>query len=995
MVNKQQGLDYTKYYFIDTEFSLMMNKRIYQVLLISSTYDAFMLEEDGRIDEQIFMEYVSLNLRYPPQFIKATSENEAFEVLEDKRIDLVILMLSIEKSDTLDLALQIKTRYPGIPIVALTPFSCEYDIRLNQKNLSAIDYVFCWLGNADIMLAIIKLIEDRMNIDQDLKQGVQGILLVEDSIRFYSSYLPNIYKIIFKQSKAFMTEALNEHQKMLRMRGRAKILMATNYEEAFGMWNLYKHNLLGIITDISFKRNGETDKSAGIKFVKEVRADDEFMPVLFQSSDEEYREIAWEMKAGFINKLSKSLSIELRNYINERFSFGDFIFIDPKTGREIARVADLRTMQDRIFEIPDESLQYHMHRNHFSKWLNARALFPIAEMFAEVSVTEFHDMDEAKRYIFDSITAFRINKSRGVIADFERERYDEFMQFARIGEGSIGGKARGLAFLDSLIKRNRLTDKYDGVTISIPRTVVIGTNVFDEFMEENNLYEIALSNRGDKEILEYFVKSKLPFKIHEDLYSFISCHDNPIAIRSSSLLEDSHYQPFAGIYSTYMIPNIKFNDRIMIEKLSDAIKSVYASTFFKDSKAYMAATLNMIDEEKMAIVLQEVTGRQYGDRFYPAISGVARSINFYPIEPEQSEDGIANIAFGLGKYIVDGGMGIRFSPRYPKKVLQLSTPELALVETQKIFYALDLNPDSFHADIDETINLPRLHVKDAEDNPALKLVASTYDYDSHSLRDGMISPGKRLITFSNILNHETFPLATIISEILEIGQREMKKPVEIEFAVNLDVPKGIPRLFSILQIRPIAGKDETIHLNPEKINVEDTILISTAALGNGIIKDIADIVYIKPDLFDAARTSDIANQLEQINDQFVSEQKNYILIGPGRWGSRDPWLGIPVRWPQISAARLIVESSLENYRIDPSQGTHFFQNLTSFRVGYFTINPHISEGYYGIDFLNSQPAEWENEYIRHVRFETPCEIALDGKKSYGVVFKPMSKNEHE
>ncbi len=987
-VNLPSRLDHKKYYFAETQFNLMMKKRIYQILLISSTYDAFMLEEDGRIDEQIFMEYVSLNLRYPPQFIKVTSEEEAFAVLEDKRVELVISMLSIEKSDTFDLALRIKSNYPKIPIVALTPFSREANLKVSQKDLSAIDYVFTWLGNADIMLAIIKLIEDEMNIDQDIRQGVQAILLVEDSIRFYSSYLPNIYKIIFKQSKGFMTEGLNEHQKMLRMRGRTKILLATNYEEAVERWDKYKNNLLGIITDISFKRKGESDKTAGIKFVKKIRAEDEFMPVLFQSSDVEYKDVALQMRVGFINKISKTLSIELKNYINEHFSFGDFVFIDPKSGREISRVADLRTMQERIFEIPNESLRYHMQRNHFSKWLNARALFPIADLFSEVSVTEFHDMDEAKRYIYDSITAFRINKARGVIADFDRERYDEFLHFGRIGKGSIGGKARGLAFLDSLIKRNRLTDKYDGVTISIPRTVVIGTDVFDEFMEENNLYEIALSNRTDKEILDHFVTARLPFLIHEDLYTFITCIRNPVAIRSSSLLEDSHYQPFAGIYSTYMIPNIRFNDRIMMEMLSEAIKSVYASVFFHDSKAYMAATLNMIDEEKMAIVLQEVTGKQYGNRFYPTISGVARSINFYPIAPEQPDDGIVNIAFGLGKYIVDGGNGVRFSPRYPKKILQLSTPELALTETQKSFYALDLNPDSFYADCDETINLLKLKVKDAESDPVLKLVASTYDYDSHSLKDGMLTNGKRLVTFSNILTHDTFPLADILKEILEIGQKEMNKPIEIEFAVNLDMPKGQPRLFSMLQIRPIAGRDETIHLAPETIQQEDTFLISNAALGNGIIKDISDIIYIKPDAFDASKSQQFAAQLETINDRFLEERKNYILIGPGRWGSSDPWLGIPIRWPQISAARLIVESSLENYRIDPSQGTHFFQNLTSFRVGYFTINSHIGEGSYNVDFLNSQPAEWENEYIRHVRFDNPCEIALDGKKSFGVVYKP-------
>jgi hypothetical protein len=855
--------------------------------------------------------------------------------------------------------------------------------------LSAIDYVFSWLGNAGILLAIIKLIEDKMNIDHDVKQGVQAILLVEDSIKFYSSYLPNIYKILLKQSKAFMSEGLNEHHKMLRMRGRTKILLATNYEEAVSMWDKYKNNLLGIITDISFTRNGEVDKQAGIRFVEKVRGEDEYMPVLFQSTDVEYEALAHEMKVGFLNKNSKTLAIELRNYITEHFSFGDFIFIDPKNNREFTRAVDLKSLQEKIFEIPDDSLLYHMQRNHFSKWLNARALFPIAEMFKEVSVKEFqNDMDQAKRYLFDAITAFRINKAKGVIADFDRDRYDEYLQFARIGEGSIGGKARGLAFLDSLIKRNRLTDKYEDVIITIPRTVVIGTDIFDDFMEENNLYEIALSDRSDKEILTRFVKARLPFRIHEDLYRFISCISNPIAIRSSSLLEDSHYQPFAGIYSTYMLPNIKFNERVMIDKLSEAIKSVYASAYFRDSKSYMAATLNMIDEEKMAIVLQEVTGRQYGQRFYPAISGVARSINFYPIAPEKPEDGIANIAFGLGKYIVDGGNGIRFSPKFPKKILQLSTPELALSETQKSFFALDLRPESFSPDTDDTINLLNLKIKDAEEDPVLRLVASTFDYESHQLREGIYGSGKRIITFSQLLNHDTFPLAEILRRVLEIGQREMNKPVEIEFAVNLDMPKGHPKVFSLLQIRPIAGRDESINLKPHQINQEDTLLISNSALGNGLIKGMHDLVYIKPDCFDPAKSHDIAAHLDTLNNQLVSEKRNYVLVGPGRWGSSDPWLGIPVKWPQISGARIIVESGLEHYRIDPSQGTHFFQNLTSFRVGYFTINPYIKDGFYDIDYLNAVPAFYEDTYLRHIRFEKQILVEIDGRKNFGVVYKP-------
>jgi len=983
MQQKQNALDPKKYYFIDTSFNLLMKRRIYQVLLISSTYDSFMLEEDGRIDETIFMEYVSLSLRYPPQFIKVTSEEEALEVLNDKNIELIISMLNIESADSFDLASRIKSKYPKTPFVVLTPFSREVSLKLKEKNLTAIDYVFCWLGNPDILLAIIKLIEDKMNIDTDMKQGVQAIILVEDSIRFYSSYLPNIYKIIYRQSKGFITEGLNEHQKMLRMRGRPKIILATNYEEAVTLFDKYKNNLLGIISDVSFKRNNVTDKAAGIEFVKLVRSKDEFMPILLQSSDSSNQYLAEELKVGFLNKQSKTLSIELRNFINEYFAFGDFVFMNPDTGREITRASDLKSLQEKIFEIPDHSLLYHMQRNHFSKWFNARALFPIAEMFREVSVTEFQDMDEAKRYIFDSITAFRINKAKGVIAEFDRQRYDEYLSFARIGQGSIGGKARGLAFLDSLIKRNRLYEKFEGVAISIPRTVVLGTDIFDEFMEDNNLYEIALSDRSDKDILAHFIRSRLPYRIHEDLYTFIACVNNPIAIRSSSLLEDSYYQPFAGIYSTYMIPNIKSNERMMMDKLSEAIKSVYASVFFRDSKSYMSATLNVIDEEKMAIVLQEVTGQQYGKKFYPCVSGVARSINFYPIAPERPEDGIANIAFGLGKYIVDGGNGLRFSPRYPKKVLQLSSPDLALAETQKTFYALDLDPEHFHPDIDETINLMKLKVADAEADGTLKLVASTFDFDSNSVVYGTLSPGKRLITFSQLLSHNTFPLAEVLSTVLEIGEKEMGKPVEIEFAVNLDLPRDHQKVFSLLQIRPIVGKNETVNLKPEEIMKEDSIVISNMALGNGIVKDVCDFVYIKPSSWDASRSSDIAADLEVLNNRFIAEKRNYVLVGPGRWGSSDPWLGIPVRWPQISAARLIIESGLENYRIDPSQGTHFFQNLTSFHVGYFTINPFNNDGLISFENLNKMDAKYETNYIRVVSFQDPLYIFIDGRKNKG------------
>lgn len=978
-----------KFYFTDTAFINLMKKRIYNVLLIASNYDSFVLEGDGRIDEQIFNEYVSLSLRYPPQFIQVSSEAEAMKVLEEQNIDLIITMLSMGKSDNFELAKRVKSRYPLKPIVVLTSFSREVTMTLANEDMSAIDYVFSWLGNADILLAIIKLIEDRMNAEHDVKEvGVQVILLVEDSIRFYSSYLPNIYKIIFKQSKSFMTEGLNEHQMMLRMRGRPKILLATTYEEAINYYEKYKNNLLGIITDISYPRNGAEDRQAGVRLVEKVKRDDEFIPILMQSSDISNHEVARDLRVGFLHKQSKTLSIELRNFIKQYFAFGDFVFVDPETRLEVARAADLKALQQKIFEIPESSLEYHVYRNHVSKWLYARALFPLAELFRDIRPNDFNDLDEIRRFIFDAIATFRLNKARGIIAEFNRESFDEYLSFTRVGQGSIGGKARGLAFLDSMIKRNRLLDKWPGVIVTIPRTVVLGTDIFDEFMEENNLYKIALSDLSDDEILDHFVAARLPFRLHEDLYTFISVVNRPIAVRSSSMLEDSYYQPFAGIYSTYMVPNFANDERMTIENLSNAIKSVYASAFYHDSKSYMMATSNVIDEEKMAIVLQEVAGSRYGDRFYPTLSGVARSIDFYPIAPEKPEDGIANIALGLGKYIVDGGLTLRFSPRYPRKVLQLSTPEFALRETQKHFYALDLRPGTFVASTDDSANLLRLQIPEAEADGSLRNIVSTFDYETNMIRDGMLGKGKRIVTFSNILSHNVFPLAEILANVLETGQREMSKPVEIEFAVELNQPDGMPALFNLLQIRPIVDNREAIEAHLEDLEEKDTIIYAHHALGNGIIKDVSDVVYIKPESFNPSSNKETALRIGELNERFLAAGKNYILVGPGRWGSSDPWLGIPVKWPQISAARVIVESGLEHYRIDPSQGTHFFQNLTSFRVGYFTINPYIKDGFYDLEYLSKQTACYEDEVIRHVCFSRPMTIMIDGKKNLGVVLKP-------
>lgn len=981
--------DPKKYYFTDTSFKLLMSKRINTVLIIGSKYDTFIIEQDGRIDEQIFNEYVALNLRYPPEFIWAYSNEQANELLSSQKIDLIIIMLSIGEMDPFELSKTFKYKYPWVPIVILTPFSREVSTKLNTDAAGDFDYFFCWLGDADILLAIIKLLEDKMNVDYDVNEvGIQTIILVEDSIRFYSSYLPKIYKLILNQSRQFMLEGLNEHQKMLRMRGRPKILLATNYEEAISLYEKYKNNLLGIISDINYKRNGKLDPEAGIKLCKKVRSDNEFLPFILQSSDIEFEEVAKELNVGFISKNSKSLSLELRDYIFEHFSFGDFIVRNPKNHNELMRLSDLQTLQQRIFDIPDESFKYHVKSNHFSQWLYARALFPIADLFKNLRPEDFdNDIDEIRRYIFDAIANFRYSKGRGIIAEFHKERFDKYMIFSRIGNGSIGGKARGIAFIDSMLKRNRLLDKWENVFVTIPRTVVLTTDVFDEFMEENDLYNIGLSDLPNNVILEHFVNARLPIRVHEDLTALISVLRNPIAIRSSSLLEDSHYQPFAGIYSTYMIPNLSNDCVLAIDQLCTAIKCVYASTYFTSSKAYMAATSNVIDEEKMGIVLQEVCGQRYEDRFYPSISGVARSVNFYPVPPQKTGDGIASIAFGLGKYVVDGGLVLNFSPKYPQNILQLSNPDIALKDTQKEFYALDLNPAAFRPSIIDSINLKKLKISDAETDNSLTNLTSTYDFANNTLTQSPDVKGKKILTFANILKYGVFPLADILNTILKIAEKEINKPVEIEFAVNLDVPKGNPKLFNLLQIRPIVDNKEAININIDSIPLEKAIIQSDMALGNGITDKVTDIIYIKPENFDPAINQELANKISNINEDFIKQNKNYIIIGPGRWGSSDPWLGIPVKWAQISAARLIVESGLENYRIDPSQGTHFFHNITTFRVGYFTINPYINDGFYDLAFLNSFPATYEDDHIRHITFCKALRVIIDGRKSKGIVLK--------
>lgn len=983
-MNEQAPQQWNKFYLKDVSFKNLMTHRIFNVLIIANPYDAFMLEDDGRVDEKIFNEYTELGLRYPPTFTQVSTMVEASEVLSTTSIDLVICMPGNADNDAFTVARAVKREFPDIPCVVLTPFSHGITQRIMNEDLSIFEYVFCWLGNTNLILSIIKLIEDKMNLEHDIDEaGVQMILLVEDSIRFYSSILPNLYSYILTQSQSFATEALNSHTATLRMRGRPKVVLARTYEEAMDYFVRFPENILGVISDCRFPKGGVKDSEAGLKLLSEFHRRAPFLPLIMESSETENAEKAEKLGFRFIDKNSKKMNIDLRNIMAEHMGFGDFIFRDPKTHEEIRRIRNLKELQDNIFSIPNDSMLYHLSRNHVSRWLCARAIFPVSEFLKTVTLEKLRDVDLHRQIIFDAIVQYRHMKNVGTVAVFKRDRFDAYSHFARIGDGSLGGKGRGLAFLDNIIKTHPEFNEFEGVKVSIPKTVVLCTDVFDQFMDNNNLYQLALSDAPDEEILQAFIKAQLPDQFIDDFKTFFEAIRHPIAIRSSSLLEDSHYQPFAGIYSTYMIPYLEDKDE-MLRMLAAAIKSVYASVYFKDSKAYMTATRNVIDQEKMAVILQEVVGKQYGDHFYPNFSGVLRSINYYPLGYEKSEEGIASLALGLGKYIVDGGQTLRVSPYHPAQVLQTSDMEIALRQTQTQFYALDMKRVGVDFKVDDGFNILKLKVKDAENDGALNFIASTYDANDRVIRDGLYDGGRKIVSFNGVLRHGVFPLPELLKLSMHHGADSMRRPVEIEFACTLNDDRTGE--FYLLQIRPIVDSKQVLDQDIMAIPDDECLLRSHNSLGHGVSDDIVDVVYVKTDEnFTASDNPVVAMEVERINKKFLADGKNYVLVGPGRWGSSDSWLGVPVKWPHISAAKLIVETTLKNYSVDPSQGTHFFQNLTSFGVGYFTIDENKGMGFFRKEILDAMPAVEETPHVRHVRFSKPLHIMMDGMKQEGLV----------
>ena len=973
----------SRYLLKDTSFVNLMTKRIFNVLLIANPYDAFILEDDGRIEEKIFDEYTRLGLSNAPRFTRVSSRQEATEALQGIRFDLVICMPNTDNTDAFVIARTIKSQYPDTPLVVLTPFSHGITRYMEHQDLSQFEYVFCWLGNTELLLSIIKLMEDKMNLDHDIEEaGVQQIVLVEDGIRFYSSALPNLYRFILEQSREFSTEALNAHEMMLRKRGRPKIVLARTYEEGLELYTRHRDNTLGVITDARFPRGGVKDPTAGFELIDAIRADNPFLPVIMQSAEVDNRAVAEAKHVGYIDKNSKKMDVDLRKMVWKHFGFGDLVFRDPQTMEEIVRVHNLKDLQDNIFTIPADSFVYHASRNNISRWLYSRAMFPIAEVLKKMSLDEDADVNVHRQIIFDAIVRYRRMKNQGVVAEYMRGRFDRFSNFARIGDGSLGGKARGIAFIDHILKRHQEFQSFDNAEIRIPKTLVLCTDIFDRFMEENNLYPIALSDAPDEEILEAFLQGQLPDTLRDDVSAFCKVVDNPIAVRSSSLLEDAHYQPYAGVYSTYMVPG----GDAQLQRLADAIKGVYASVFYRASKSYMAATSNVIDSEKMAIILQEVVGDAHGTRFYPNCSGVARSLNFYPVGDEKAEEGVVDLALGLGKHIVDGGRALRVSPAHPTHVMQTSEIRLALTQTQSTFYALDLEAGERPLTVHEDFDLLRLNVKEAVPDGTLEWIGSTYVRDDDMIYDGVSMPGRKLVTFNSLLYFNLFPLMPIVQQVLKYGAEEMRRPVEVEFAVRLDT-KARTGIFYPLQMRPIVSARECIDEDLTLIPRERLLLYSSQSLGNGITSDVRDVVYVRPGAFDFSRNRDIADEVRQMNEWLTAGDAGYLLIGPGRWGTGDCSLGIPVEWGHIAGVRFIVELAMDGRPIQPSQGSHFFQNLTSFGVGYFTVNPFVRDTHdlCRMDVLEAMPAVHETEHVRHVRFASPFTAKMDGLKSIGVI----------
>ena len=972
-------------------FQNLMKYRIRDILLVSSLYDSYLFEEDGRLYELIRKEYQGLNLSHSPELIRVSSGIEAIALAkEEKRYDLIISTLHIEDMHALNLAKLVKQSNLNIPVVLLAYNNRELTELISRHDVSVFDKIFIWQGDFRIMLGIIKYLEDKINVDHDTKVvGVQSIILIEDNIRDYSTFLPLIYTEILKQSQNLISEGINLSHKFLRMRARPKILLCTNYEEAWDYYEKYREFILGIISDIDFKRNGVEDPEAGLEFARRVRKQYPDIPILLQSYIKENKVKAKDIGASFLLKDSPNLLQELRKFMVNYFSFGDLIFRTPD-GTQVGRAHDLKSLETQLKIVPDESILYHAERNHFSNWLKARTEFWLAHKLRPRKVSDFPSVDELRENLISSIREYQKRRQKGIITDFIKETFDPTSSFARIGGGSLGGKARGLGFINTLINNYNISAKYDNILIYVPPAVVLGTDVFDQFLEENDLRNFAITCSDDKEITGKFLAAeKFPEEIIKQLVEFLDIIRGPLAVRSSSLLEDSQYQPFAGVYETYMLPNNNHNPIIRLNELITTIKRVFASTFYRNAKDYIFATAYRLEEEKMAVIIQQMVGAQHGNRFYPHFSGVAKSHNFYPMPPQKSLDGIASVALGLGKWIVDGGLTIKFCPKYPAHIPQFNSVEETLNNNQREFYALNLDEQLDDASLTHDIRVQTYNLKSAEEDDTLVYVGSTYSIDNKAIYDGISRKGVRIVSFAPILKNKIFPLPEILELLLDMGSWGMGTPVEIEFAVNMS--DNAPNQFALLQMRPLVITRELEELNIENYSKDKLICYSDQVLGHGVIKDIHDVIYVDYQLFERSKSKEVAAELSQFNNKLMNLNSPYLLIGVGRWGSLDPWLGIPVKWEQISGAKAIIETGFKDFDVTPSQGSHFFHNLTSFMVGYFSVYPKHKKSWINWEWILKQEPVESKKYSRHIKFDRALTIKVNGQKNKGIITKPGIK----
>ncbi len=967
------------------KFDSLMKFRVKHILLVSSSYDSYVLEEDGQLTDLIYNEYFEFNLTVTPHVIRASTPEEAYEILEEQKIDLIIIFKRVADIDVTSFGYKVKSEFPKLPIIMLAYHERELRKMMTDDYLTVIDETFVWTGDVKILLSIIKLVEDRINIDSDTKLvGVRVIIIVEDSAKFYSSYLPLLYNEIMSQTRALMVEGLNISHKILRNRARPKILLAQNYEDGLALFKKYRKYMLAVISDFRFKINGEFDEIAGIKLVQQIRKEYPELPVLMQSSGEKNREVATQHGFGFISKRSLKLHGELREFIKANFGFGDFIFVDPDTCKPIARVSDFRSMEKTIKSIAEDSLLYHAHRNHFSNWLMARTEFDLADMLRPKKATEFETIETLRSYLIRTFRNFRHENQRGEITDFSRRQFDLQSEFVRIGGGSLGGKGRGLAYVNALLNQYKLHDFFDNVKVSVPTSVILGTDVFDEFMDKNNLMEFALSPHTDEETVAEFLRAKLPTEIVADLDALLEVIDYPLAVRSSSMLEDSHLPTFAGVYETHMLPNSNPSKRVRRQQLGQAIKTIYASTYMNNAKSYHDAANNRLEEEKMAVIIQKAVGTKFNDRFYPSFSGVALSYNYYSLENIEPEDGVVYVALGFGKTIVEGMNCLRLSPSYPNNLPQFSTVDDMLTNAQKEFFVLNVDPETSGVQIDSD-GLTKLDTKDAEGDGTLYPICSTYSIENNRVYEGSSRDGVRIITFAPILKSKIFPLTDIVKFLMQLGSQGLNCPVEIEFAVKLNPDKSVPDEFYFLQIRPMIKEAQIEAVDLDLIAPECIIGRSNKTLGNFVRNNICDIIIVDPKTFDRSKTVTIATEVGKFNDMLYEDEIPFLLIGPGRWGTTERWLGIPTVWNQICGASVIMESAYGDFAPDPSFGTHFFQNLTSFQTGYFTVNEKAKNGFIDFDFIMSQQMIDRSEFVCHIKLEKPLEIHIDGRIGCGVI----------